>query len=76
MALGPGRYDDLCTEVREKAQAEGAVLIVMGGRVGSGFSAQLTERDMRVVPGILRDVAQQIEDGMKGENEPDTHYPI
>lgn len=38
MALGPGKYDDLCTYVREKAKAEGAIVIVYGGERGQGFS--------------------------------------
>lgn len=40
MSIGPGKYDELCTVVREGAQAEGAVVIVIGGNRGSGFSVQ------------------------------------
>jgi hypothetical protein len=40
MAIGPGKYDDLCTYVREKAQADGAIVIVLGGEDGGGFACQ------------------------------------
>jgi methylmalonyl-CoA mutase cobalamin-binding subunit len=58
---GPGRYDDLATEVREKAAAEGVMVIVFGGNKGPGFSAQLPAHILIAVPQILRDVANQIE---------------
>ena len=29
MAEGPGKYDDLCTYVREQANAQGVLLIVL-----------------------------------------------
>jgi hypothetical protein len=37
---GPGKYDDLCTLVREQAQADAAIVIVFNGKRGSGFSVQ------------------------------------
>lgn len=40
MPTGPGKYDDLCTLVREGAQAQGAVVIVLNGNRGSGFAVQ------------------------------------
>lgn len=59
--IGPGKYDDLCTEVRDKAAATGAIVIVFEGRHGYGFSAQLNAVQLRVVPSILRELATQIE---------------
>lgn len=65
MALGPGRYDDLTTYVREHAAAEAVLVIVLGGRHGSGFSVQaLAEHAEQVqtrIPAILRDIAEKIE---------------
>jgi len=37
---GPGKYDDLCTFVREQAKADAAIVIVFNGEKGSGFSVQ------------------------------------
>ena len=60
MALGPGKYDDLCTEVREKAKARGAILIVFSGDKGSGFSCQADVDITLVLPEILENLAKQI----------------
>jgi hypothetical protein len=45
MALGPGKYDDLATYVRDQAgitdqTGGGVAVIVMGGNKGNGFSVQ------------------------------------
>lgn len=61
MALGPGKYDNICTRVHEDTQAQGVLLIVINGALGSGFSAQLTPEDTGRVPQLLRQVADQIE---------------
>lgn len=77
MAQGPGRYDDLCTEVREKAQAEGVILVVIGGRVGSGFSVQVSPEKLEELPEMLRVMATQIEaDIFFGEPDAHTHNPV
>lgn len=60
MAEGKGMYDDLCTEVRESANAEGAIVIVVNGDVGSGFSMQMPEHMKGVVAGVLEHVAEQL----------------
>lgn len=69
MPIGPGKYDDLCTKVREEAKATAALVIILGGNKGRGFSVQ-TE-DFLVVaklPAILRNVANQIEETLaKGD---------
>jgi len=59
--LGPGKYDDLCTKARQEAEAAGAILLLMDGNKGTGFSAQLTLDHMFAIPGILRQMADQIE---------------
>jgi hypothetical protein len=62
MALGPGIYDALCTYVREQSQAEGAIVIVLGGELGSGFSVQITEEAAALnLPKLLREMAAEIE---------------
>ena len=60
MPDGPGKYDDLCTLVRERAGADGAIVIVFSGTLGSGFSVQLTPPMLAVVPGVLERVAAEI----------------
>jgi len=66
MANGPGRYDDLCTEIREKAEAEGVILLIFNGKHGQGFCCQLPMPHTLMVPHLLREVADQIEEEMKG----------
>jgi hypothetical protein len=61
MAMGPGKYDDEATAIREKLNAEGIILIVLGGDKGEGFSAQLNLEDSIKVPRILRVIADQIQ---------------
>lgn len=65
MPIGPGKYDDLCTKAREEAGAEGAMLIIFGGKHGGGFSAQLPVTLTVDIPKILRDVARQIEESLE-----------
>ncbi len=40
MAEGPGKYDDLCTYVQKESKAQAAVVVVLNGVRGSGFSVQ------------------------------------
>jgi hypothetical protein len=61
MAWGPGKYDLEVTQLRESTQAEGIILIVLGGNRGEGFSSQLTLPALLAMPQILRTIADQIE---------------
>jgi hypothetical protein len=65
MAAGGGKYDEECTEIREKTQSKGVLLIVIDGIKGGGFSAQMTPEHMAKMPGVLRIVAEQIERDMQ-----------
>lgn len=65
MALGKGRYDDLCTDAREKSKGRGAILIILEGEKGFGFSVQAGIQDLLVLPNILRIVAGNIEEDLK-----------
>ena len=60
MTMGPGRYDELCTYVREKAKAEGAIVIVVNGDKGSGFSCQADLASTLMLPDLLEMMARQI----------------
>ena len=62
MAFGPGKYDDVATDVREKTHAEGVLVLIINGTRGSGFSAQLPLDLTLRLPSVLRDMANQIEE--------------
>jgi hypothetical protein len=61
MPLGPGKYDDLATYVREHTQAEGVVVVVFGGTKGGGFSVQAPLPLQVVLPALLRMLADDID---------------
>lgn len=61
MAVGKGKYDDLCTEVRERAGAQGACVIIAHGTDGSGFSVQMPAAFLPILVSQLREAADQIE---------------
>lgn len=61
MALGPGKYDKLCTYVRRKANARTAIVIVIGGHKGGGFSVQGSLDDTIRVSAILREMADRLD---------------
>ena len=58
--IGPGKYDDLCTLVRKRAKARGAVVIVIGGSKGPGFSCQLDAVTLLALPDLLEQMAADI----------------
>lgn len=57
---GPGKYDDACTQARESTGAAGAVLIVLDGDHGYGFSVQVTPEALFRLPEMLEYMAKQI----------------
>jgi hypothetical protein len=59
--IGPGKYDDLATYVRETAKAEGVVVLVLGGEKRNGMSAQLPLSLTPYIVAMLRNVADEIE---------------
>lgn len=61
MAIGPGKYDQEVTQLREQLKADGIMLVVIRGSRGSGFSAQLSLADTVDLPKALRDMAEQME---------------
>jgi predicted component of type VI protein secretion system len=61
VTLGPGKYDQLATHVREQAQALGVVVIVLDGARGSGFSVQAPPAAIMRLPLLLRSLADSIE---------------
>ena len=66
---GPGKYDAICTKAVEDAQAQCALLIILDGKHGHGFSATFTDQKYaRNLPAILRQVADQIEHDASARN--------
>ena len=65
MPLGAGKYDDLCTEVREKAKARAAIVIIVDGEKGSGFSCQAPLDVTISLPDILKNVIKGMNSGQE-----------
>ncbi|MBB5205217.1 hypothetical protein HNQ51_002536 [Inhella inkyongensis] len=61
------KYDDLCTYVREKSKARGAFVMVMDGEKGHGFAVQASSEDLERLPGMLRNLAAQVESRIRTE---------
>jgi hypothetical protein len=68
MAIGPGKYDAICTQALEQTNAKAAVVIIIQGNKGDGFSAQFlveSDRERRILlgslGGVLRHMAKQID---------------
>lgn len=58
---GPGKYDDLCTHVREESDGDLVVVLILRGNRGTGFSVQARSQDeLAKLPGALEDMALRI----------------
>jgi hypothetical protein len=60
MPMGPGKYDPVCTHVRESMKARAACVIIIGGEFGDGFSVQADAITMLRLAALLEDTAAQI----------------
>jgi hypothetical protein len=65
MTIGPGKYDDVCTMVREQVGGQ-VVVIVLGGNRGNGFACQTGVETMIRLPDLLEEIAKQIREDAKG----------
>jgi hypothetical protein len=71
MSDGLGKYDDLCTYVREQAKAMTAIIIVLDGEHGSGFSLQShVENSRAFLPDLLETMAADIRRNMGKREKP------
>ena len=61
MPIGPGKYDDSCTQVRDQANARAAIIIVIDGELGNGCSCQADLEITLAMPTILRNLADEVE---------------
>ena len=66
MPVGPGKYDDITTHVREETNAQAVAVIVVNGNKGSGFSIQLEDGLALNLPRLLRIMADEIENSASG----------
>jgi len=58
---GPGKYDDICTVARERTDAQAAIVIIVNGVLGSGFSLQSEHPDLVVqLPDMLETMAKEL----------------
>jgi len=65
MTHGPGKYDDLCTQVLIRSGGDGCIVIVFNGVHGSGFSVQGPERLLAELPSLLECLAADIRADIK-----------
>jgi hypothetical protein len=68
---GEGKYDAICTKARIEAKAVGALLMIIEGKNGSGFSVQAPGAILVQLPAVLRFVADEIEQDIKKNLNPD-----
>lgn len=61
--IGPGgKYDPECVKALVDTGAEAVVLVVLGGREGSGFAVNSKSAEIVAkLPALLRELADQIE---------------
>jgi hypothetical protein len=68
MALGPGNYDDVVTELRRRFNADGVMLVVVGGDRGYGSSVQMSAEDLLALPIFLEGMAQELRRDIRDPN--------
>lgn len=69
MAVGPGKYNDHVTRVREELDADLVLLIVLGGKRGNGFDVQSTSIELQgQVPELLEHMAREIRASLAARN--------
>lgn len=71
--IGPGKYDDACTAARVVANAEVAIVMILNGDKGSGFSIQGelgTRLTLEQVAGFLETIAAEMRRDAKQLGDP------
>jgi hypothetical protein len=62
--IGPGKYDDLVTDIVKEVGIDqhggGVVLIIVGGNKGNGFSCQCDLGTLITLPELLQEVVNQM----------------
>jgi hypothetical protein len=66
---GPGVYDHICTKAREESDADMAIVIIINGCDGNGFSVQARQDNYVFgLPDILENMAKKIRADLKANN--------
>lgn len=74
MAIGPGKYNDVCTMVREQTNAVAAIVIVVAGDKGDGFAVQTLDPIVNdVLPVMLEELARGIRAAQRAESAKRNH---
>jgi len=68
VSIGPGKYDEALTQARRQCGSSAAVLVVLSGESGPGFSCQADLETTLRLPAILRRIADDIEADLKKGN--------
>jgi len=58
--FGAGKFDEHATRIREATDADGVIVMVLGGKLGSGFSVQAPLPIQAMLPELLTDLAANI----------------
>lgn len=61
MAIGAGKYDHLCTLIREETRADGVLMLIVNGYNGTGAPCQAMPHIYEKLPDLLRALASEIE---------------
>lgn len=71
MAEGEGKYNDLCLEVLEKSKAGCAIVIVLDGERGNGFSVNALSPDyIYALPRILEWISRVTRQDLEAKKNP------
>jgi len=62
--FNPGKYDAVCTAVREETKADGVLLVIWGGPKGNGLSWDGNMFITMAMPDLLETLAKIIRDDM------------
>jgi hypothetical protein len=68
--IGPGKYEDIVTQLRERLQARAILLVVVQGNRGNGVSQQIaapSKEEARKISVVLADILRDIAHGIEGE---------
>lgn len=65
MAVGRGKYNAEAEAILKETQARGVVVLVFDGTKGSGMSCVCETELLRLLPGYLRSLSQDIEEEIK-----------
>ena len=65
MAIGPGKYDLYSSAIQVATNAPGVAVIVIGPPEISGFSITGTAGITKLLPNILREIADQMDVDVK-----------